>query len=214
MSDKFVTRKARRQAARERGRHAPREKPTRRSKAHWLWAGALALVVALGVIALVRHEGSRSGTSGTQLAIGSSAPAGTFTDLQGHTVSLAAFHGKPTLLWFVTTWCSSCQAGTQTMAQHIEQLRADGVKVVELELYHNLGGSGPSVRNLATTYAGKASHNTDWTWGMASQQMSYRYDPKGYLDIYYLVDAQGHIRYINGAPASSVGDLLRAASQV
>lgn len=100
------------------------------------------------------------------------------------------------------------------MAQQINRLRADGVRVEELELYHNLGGSGPDINSFRRTYAGKAMDSPDWHWGLASRSLSYSYDPKGYLDIYYLLDSRGHIRYISGSPASTMGALLQAAARL
>lgn len=206
------SRKARRQEARQAVRQAS-YRPTsvwRRwlKRQKWLIAGG-ALAVAVVVLLVLSQRQTVS-----QLAVGSSAPAATFTTINGRTVSTASLGGRPTLLWFVTTWCSSCQAGTRVMAQNIRKLQADGVRVVELELYNNLGGQGPTVPSFRQQYAGGATASPDWTWGTASQQLSTAYDPKGYLDIYYLIDRHGNISYVNGSPGSTMPSLLQAAGQV
>jgi thiol-disulfide isomerase/thioredoxin len=207
------TRKERRQLARQAAARQQRSPWTRLTR--WLWLLVVSLAAVFVVVLILRSQQTAQNPANRSLpTIGSVALDGTFTDLRGHTVALSALRGRPTVLWFVTTWCSSCQAGTTVMAQNIAKLKAKGVRVVELELYNNLGGSGPSMTVFGQTHAGRAFQERDWLWGVASQQLSYTYDPKGYLDIYYLLDSQGRIRYINGSPASTMDALLQAASQV
>jgi cytochrome oxidase Cu insertion factor (SCO1/SenC/PrrC family) len=139
------------------------------------------------------------------------APAGTFTTTAGTTTTLATNQGHPVLAWFVATWCSSCQVGTHVLvAQGLPALEAAGVRVVELELYRNLGQAGPDIAAFGRQYAGAQFANPDWIWGNASGPLTVTADPKGYLDIYYLIGPRGHVRYVSGAPASTLADLLRA----
>ncbi len=144
-------------------------------------------------------------------SVGTTAPNGTFTTLAGKTETVAGLRGKPTLIWFVTTWCSSCQAGTQAMAQDVATLAADGVRVVEVENYADLGQSGPAMSTFAKALAGSAFSSPDWTFGEVSPALTRTYDPKAYLDIYYLVNAKGKITYVNSSPASTMPQLLGAA---
>lgn len=206
------SRKARRQEARQAAQHV-RYRPTPTwvlwlNRHKWIIGGVL-VIVAAAVLLVVSQRQTPS-----PLAVGSPAPAGTFTTLKGRTVSTASPRGKPTLLWFVTTWCSSCQSGTEVMARNIRKLQADGVRVEELELYHNLGGQGPDLASFQRSYVGDAARSPNWAWGTASQQLSATYDPKGYLDIYYLIDANGNITDISGSPGSTMPSLLQAASHV
>lgn len=147
-------------------------------------------------------------------AVGQPAPEGMLTTTQGTTISVSALEGKPTLLWFVTTWCSSCQAGTQAMAQNLPTLSADGVRVVEVENYRDLGQSGPSMAQFATALAGKLANSPDWTFGTASAQLTRTYNPQADLDIYYLVNASGRVVYANSSPASTMPQLLQEAKTV
>jgi cytochrome oxidase Cu insertion factor (SCO1/SenC/PrrC family) len=178
-------------------------------------AAVLAVVgVAVGLHVANRPSGSPGGSSGppaVSLPVGSVAPDAAFTTIGGRTESIASLRGKPTLVWLVTTWCSSCQAGTQAMAQHIAALAADGVRVVEVENYQDLGQSGPSVSTFAKTLAGSAFTDPDWTFGEASAALTRTYNPKAYLDLYYLIDAQGKISYVNSSPGSTMPQLLAAA---
>ena len=198
-----------------------RAKAQRRKRNRLLLGTSVTVVVALFALVLALHTASKSSssasandsssTSGVSLPIGTTAPNGAFTTLAGKTETVAGLRGKPTLIWFVTTWCSSCQAGTQAMAQNVATLAADGVRVVEVENYADLGQSGPSMNAFAKTLAGSAFSNPDWTFGEASSTLTHTYNPKAYLDIYYLINAKGKITYVNSSPGSTMPQLLSAA---
>ncbi len=201
-----------------------RAKAQRQKRNRLLLGASVTVVVALFALVLALHAASSnsssasandsSSASGVSLPIGTTAPNGTFTTLAGKTETVAGLRGKPTLIWFVTTWCSSCQAGTQTMAQNVATLAADGVQVVEVENYADLGQSGPSMNAFAKTLAGSAFSNPDWTFGEASSSLTHTYNPKAYLDIYYLINAKGKIAYVNGSPASTMPQLLSAVKEL
>ncbi len=201
---------------------ARRQAEAQRHKRNRLLLGtSVTVVVALVAVVIALHVTSSSsgsasasgpsGTSGVSLPVGTIAPNGAITTLAGKSESVAGLRGKPTLIWFVTTWCSSCQAGTQAMAQNVATLAADGVRVVEVENYADLGQSGPPMGTFAKTLAGSAVTNPDWTFGEASSALTHTYNPKAYLDIYYLIDAEGKITYVNSSPASTMPELLSAA---
>ncbi|TAL86389.1 MAG: hypothetical protein EPN74_05025, partial [Rhodanobacter sp.] len=44
------------------------------------------------------------------------APIVPYTTAGGRTLSTAQFKGHRTMLWLLSTWCGSCAAGLQTMA--------------------------------------------------------------------------------------------------
>ena len=186
-----------------------------------LAGGSIAAAVALVALVIALHvtnsssssasASDSSGTSGVSLPVGTTAPNGAITTLAGKTETVAELRGKPTLIWFVTTWCSSCQAGTQAMAQNVATLASDGVRVVEVENYADLGQSSPAMSTFAQTLAGSDFSNPDWTFGEASSTLTHTYNPKAYLDIYYLISAKGKITYVNSSPGSTMPQLLGAA---
>lgn len=186
----------------------------------WAWLASSALVVA-GVGALIglhvatsrssATPGTQSAAAPTALAAGHPAPNATFTTLAGKVETVASLAGKPTLLWLMTTWCSSCQASTQTLAANLAKLQAAGVQVVEVENYADLGQSGPSLTAFAKTLAGAEFTNPDWTFGEASAGLTRTYNPQSDLDIYYLINASGQITYVNSSPVSTMPQLLAAA---
>lgn len=198
-------------------RRAAEAAARRRRRRGFGGAGAVVLLVVVAVLGLHLANGStRSArsTSAAAPAVGSPAPKGSFTTLAGQTTDVASLRGQATLLWFVSTWCSSCQAGTQTMAQNLATLRSDGVRVDEVELYQNLGQSGPSMGAFAKALAGPAYGNPDWTFGMSSGPLTRTYDPQSDLDIYYLLNADGRVTYVNSSPGSTMPQLLSAAAKL
>lgn len=193
-----------------------------RRRRRWLVAGVLAAAVVAIVIVGVSDKSSRSGTPGTRsenqapvtLRVGSEAPNGTFVTLAGAKESITQLRGTPTLLWFVTTWCSSCQASTQALARNISRLSADGVRVVEVENYADLGQLGPSMSAFARVLAGRAASPASWVFGQASLALTRRYNPAAYLDIYYLLSSSGTIIYVNSSPIDTMGALLAHAKEL
>jgi thiol-disulfide isomerase/thioredoxin len=207
------------------GGRYPQPRALRRRRARrlgWAMAAAAAAVAAVVVVMIAATAGGRNTTAGGTNAargravpvVGSAAPDGSFTTVSGKTVTIASLRGHKTLLWFVATWCPSCQAGTQAMAGQAARLRAAGVQVAEVEDYAGLGQPGPPVTGFARQYAGAASRSPGWTFGTASPALTRAWNPHGYLDVYFLLGSSGRIAYINAAPASTMSQLLARAGRL
>jgi cytochrome oxidase Cu insertion factor (SCO1/SenC/PrrC family) len=198
--------------ARRRGREAMRRAKVRR----WRWIGiataTAVLVVAFAVIVATSHSRDGGRWHRTSVSVGQAAPDGNFTTVTGTNGTIAALRGHWTLVWLVTTWCTSCQAGTQLLASKISTFEGLKVHVIELELYRDLGQSGPSISSFATQFAGRAANNPDWTFGTASYKVTTTYDPSSQLEMYYLLDPSGQIRYVNAPLVSTLGALLQTIS--
>jgi thiol-disulfide isomerase/thioredoxin len=186
----------------------------RRQRARrWRWTigggftAAVAVAVALGLAA-----SSRTPSRPPAAAVGAPAPDGVFSTTRGATETVASLRGRPTLLWFVSTWCPSCQAGTQAMAAQIGRLSAMHVRVVELELAGDLGQAGPTIETFGRQLAGAAYADPDWIFGVASTGLTTTYDPASDLDIYYLIDSSGRIRDVGSSPAATMSQLLSHAA--
>lgn len=191
----------------------------RRKWLTWAAGGMLvAVVVVIVAVAAGGGTGSNPDTGGPSIAAGTGAqalaPDGQFATITGAPRTVFSLHGQPTLLWFVTTWCSSCQAGTQAVSTQIPTLATRHVRVVELELAGDLGQTGPSIAAFARQLAGNRYHNPDWTFGTASAALTQTYDPNGYLDIYYLLNSHGQITYVNSSPAATMNQLLAAVDKI
>jgi hypothetical protein len=199
---------------------ASRQRRARRVR--WTIAGAAAAVLAavITVIAVAaggRGAGSAGGSTGQPAAslpaARSLAPAGSFTTVGGAARAISSLRGHPALVWLVTTWCPGCQAGTAAMPGDLARLRGRGITVVELEDYADLGQPGPGMAAFGPRYAGAAYRDPGWVFGTASAALTRAWNPQGYLDSYYLLDAAGRIAYINSGPASTMTQLLAHAGR-
>ena len=191
----------------------------RRRRARRLWwiiaSGAGVVAAASVVVAVTASErgtaaGGTSAAGGAAPAVGSVAPGGSFTT--GKTETIASLRGHKALLWFVATWCPSCQAGTRAMAGDLARLRAAGIQVIEVEDYADLGQAGPAMTSFGPQLAGAAYYDPSWTFGTASPALTRAYNPRGYLDIYFLLGPSGQIAYANSAPASTMSQPLAHAA--
>ncbi|MGC8514114.1 MAG: peroxiredoxin family protein, partial [Acidimicrobiales bacterium] len=145
------------------------------------------------------------------------APNGDYTTPTGSNVTIASLRGKPTLVWFVAGGCASCSASIPAVASHFAQLTSNGLQVLTLGLYGNFPQGKKGAVQLVTF--GRAAtawgswgniERPGWTWGMASESLSMAYDPTGTPDVYTLIGPQGHIRYRNSVPVSTMAQLLAA----
>ena len=160
-------------------------------------------------------NGTTAESVSTQPAkVGAASPAGKYADLAGRTVDVASLRGKPTVLWFIAAGCSSCTASIPALADHLAELKADGVQVKVIDLYGDLG-QGPkaaaSLTKLGRGLAGKRFDDPTWQWGISSKELSFRYDQYGEPDVYYVLDRAGKVTYKNGVPISTMDELLSNA---
>lgn len=197
-----------------RAREAARRASARRRRTGWITAVILLVAVVGTVLGLHLRAGPSSTAATPTAAVGHPAPGGQFTTVSGQPVDVASLRGHPTLLWFVATWCSSCQTGVKAVAANIDRFAAAGTRVVTLELADNLGQSGPSIDQFGRQLAGPAYRNPNWQFGTASQALTRSYDPKAYLDIYYLLDRDGNVVYVNGSPGSTMPNLLAEVAKL
>ncbi len=196
---------------------SPHAQPLRRRRARrlrWAGAGAAGVAMAAVVVVIAVTAGGRNPAGGAVPAVGSAAPGGSLTAVSGRTETIASLRGHNSLLWFVATWCPSCQAGTQAMAWEAARLRAGGVRVVEVEDYADLGQPGPPMAGFARQFAGAAYHDPGWTFGTASRALTRACNPQGYLDVYFLLGSSGRVAYVGSAPASTMSQLLARAGRL
>jgi thiol-disulfide isomerase/thioredoxin len=171
---------------------------------------ALAVVVLAigGVIALYAlSKGNGGSSSTTPLIKGEPVQDFPIAFIDGSKGNLSQFRGHTVLLWFVTTWCSSCQDGAQLLSQqYYSALHSKGVVILTVELYNNLGQPGPALNQFANTYG--SGSKSDWLYGTAPRWVTYRYDPNADLDIYYLINSQGNIVDTNVGLPNYLGNIV------
>ncbi len=175
-----------------------------------LMAAVIAVVVVAVAIVLFVHDSKGTGVKLQNVTSGELAPNYEFLIANGSVANLTSYRGHVTLLWFVATWCSSCAQGNEELNQNYQFFRQHGIKVVELELYKDLGYGGPDIASFVYSYAPTAYANNTIIPALAGYNMTESYDPKGYLDIYYLVSSNGKVLYVNSSLASTLGQLEHA----
>jgi hypothetical protein len=159
-----------------------------------------------------KSKGDPMGDPGGPMA-GRMAPMDTYTTLAGQQENISSLHGTPAMVWLIATWCSVCQVGTKKMATSLAaQLAKMHVKVVELEQYRDLGHPNVTMGSFIHTYAGNGPYPSNLVYGTASAALTRTYDPKGMMDVYYLVDSTGHVRFGGSALANNVSQVLAHAA--
>lgn len=199
----------------------PRAQHSRRL---FTYGGAL---VALALIAIAAYSwmiptgpvyppssSAASAQTPAAVKIGAPAPDVAFTTVDGAQRRLSEFRGRPVMLWLFATWCPTCVYGTVAVAKNFDRIQRSGIQIIQLKLHNNLGYPGPSVEDFARRYAGSIPRSSDWLWGAASQEGSYTYDPRGYPDIYFLIDKDGLLQAINVAPHTTMDTILAFARSV
>jgi thiol-disulfide isomerase/thioredoxin len=166
--------------------------------------------VAVAVALVLAFNQSGSNVQAQNATIGSRAPNFGFLLANGSVANLSAYRGHAVVLWFVATWCPSCAQGNSAINSNYSFFKQHGIKIVELELYKDLGYSGPTIEGFVNSYAPAAYSNGTIVPALAGYNMTAAYDPKGYLDIYYLISGNGTILYISGSPAETLGQLAHA----
>jgi peroxiredoxin len=141
---------------------------------------ALALILTSGILTL----GACSGGTSAQMAIDSPAPDFKLSNLEGQTVSLSSFLGKPVFINFWTTTCGPC---VQEMP-YLQQIQNDWASKGLIVLSINLGEDTDRVENFIR------SHNYTFPVLLDS-----RYEVAGKYNVRYtptsiFIDTEGKIK--------------------
>lgn len=141
------------------------------------------------------------------------APNAAFT-AQSKQYSVTQFKGRKVMLWLLSTWCTSCQEGLHVLAQQRAKLQKDGLTVIVLENYKNGGYGGEPITAFAQRYGASVLHAPNWIFGDVPKQFGAVYNPRNFPDIYYLIDKNGVIRTVSGAPSATLGKILDFAEDL
>ena len=143
-------------------------------------------------------------------ALNQPAPDAVFS-AQSKQYSVAQFKGRKVMLWLLSTWCTSCQEGLHVLAQERAKLQKAGLTVIVLENYKNGGYGGEPITAFAQRYGASVLHSPNWLFGDAPQHFGAVYNPRNFPDIYYLIDKNGVIRAVSGAPSATLDKILNFA---
>jgi len=110
------------------------------------------------------------------------------------------------MIWYLATWCSSCSKGSQVLEQNNAKLK--GMKVIALETFGDAGYNGIPIGQFIQENAPASLNYGNWIWGDASKGATEVYNSKNYPDIYYLIDKNGIVRSIDGAPSATINKII------
>jgi hypothetical protein len=121
----------------------------------------------------------------------------------GKTMNLRSFKGQPIMLWQVATWCGSCAVGLQTLAQHQALIDASSLKIIVLRDYKNGGYPGDDMEKFVVANAPALLHDPHFIIGEDTEALFNLYNPHHYIDVYHLIEPNGHIAVISSAPSAT-----------
>ncbi|GGX70806.1 redoxin domain-containing protein [Saccharospirillum salsuginis] len=139
------------------------------------------------------------------------APDAYFRTAEGMTVSTAELKGEPTLLFLLSTWCTSCSAGVKALYRQADQLEDLRLRVVVLRNYENGGYPGMDIQPYVEQVVSNFVQPENWILGQASEKLDQAYYARHYPDIYFLIDANGRIQDVSSAPAATMDRILTFA---
>ncbi len=161
------------------------------------WGLGLVVIAMAAVAVLVTSCGG--GPSGAGPRVGATAPDFTLTTLDGGTLTLDQFRGKPVFLNFWTTWCPACREEMP----YIQELLADQESYGFVVLTVDLAESPATVRGFMEKESYTFPVGLD-----TSGQVGNMYNVTG-LPTTYLIDSQGVIRRVKVGPFVNKDAMLK-----
>ncbi len=179
------------------------------------YIGLAIIIIIIIVITFYLNNLSQSSKNTPELLrIGTTAPNTSFLLINGTMQKISDYRGHIVLIYLVATWCSSCIVGTRALAKNIDFFSNNNVTIIELELYKDLGYHGPDINKFINTNVNNISERNRIIRGYATYNMTKLYDAKAYLDLYYLINTNGKIVYVNGAPKETMNLLKYAVNKI
>jgi thiol-disulfide isomerase/thioredoxin len=125
------------------------------------------------------------------IEVGKPFPDFTVADTGGHALTTkGSLSGKPTIIWFTTSYCVPCQPGAQQVAKLDDQLGGDAFNV--LVVFVDPIETPPVLRNWREQFG-----NPDWIVALDQNNTFARAVDLRALDTKFLLDAQGELEDVN-----------------
>ncbi|HUZ73778.1 MAG TPA: oxidoreductase [Stellaceae bacterium] len=123
--------------------------------------------------------------------------------VHGNKVYLQSLKGQPIMVWQVTTWCPSCRAGLETLAQHKSLIDNSKLKIIVLRDYKNGGYPGDDMEKFAEDVAPALLHDPHFVFGEDTETLFKLYNPRHYIDVYQLIAPNGQVAVRSSTPSAT-----------
>lgn len=130
------------------------------------------------------QQKEKTGAEAVSVSIGKAFPSFNVVDVDGASITNETLKGKPTILWFTTTWCTPCQIGAQKVTQLNKEL---GKPLNVLVFFVDPRESESDLKSWRTKYA-------DADWKLAFNNGLAEKIGIQFLDSKYLLDKDGVIK--------------------
>ncbi len=175
-------------------KHRSRSRKKKTSLARWLFVGGALLLVAVVAWAVGRPTSSAavtpSGVAGAQ--VGDTAPDFSVPTLDGGTFTLSAQRGRPTVIFFMAYWCSTCLSEARALAQ-IRDEYGDRVQIIAIDV-------DPSSTPESLARFKRSAGAGDFVWAFDTAQTVARAYQVRSLDTTLILDANGVVVYRDEFP--------------
>lgn len=127
---------------------------------------------------------------------------------QSKQISLSQYKGKKVMLWLFSTWCHTCVASVKAMQKKQTIWNKNGLIVLALRNYENGGYPGVSMSAFMKKFGPQTLGFNNWVIGDASKKMDQKLNAKKFPDIYFLIDENGQVQYVDTAPNRTMKKIL------
>ncbi len=161
-------------------------------------------IILLGVLALALLTAGCSPTPTQGIKVGNLAPDFQLQNLNGNSVSLSDFRGKPVLLNFWASWCPPCRDEMPYLQQVYDEWSAKGLVLLAI----NIGESSSTVEEFMQ------SHNLSFPVLLDTKQdVDQKYNIYG-IPTTFLIDKDGIIQDIKVGAFQSTAELESSLSKI
>lgn len=131
---------------------------------------------------------SQETQSPATLAVGSTFPDFTLTEVGGKTITRDSLKGKPVIIWFTTSWCIPCQIGAQDVSKLDNELGGGTFNVLVVFV-------DPKEKDSDLILWRKRFANPDWMVAFDNEltKLAARVNLK-FLDSKFILDKNGIIK--------------------
>jgi len=163
-----------------------------RKTRRWLIVGSFCcLAIPLILIGYIGYTNSISSVANQPkannigLEVGNLAPHFQLKDTDGRIVSRETLQGRPTMIFFTTTWCTPCQTGAKELLRYDRETGDNAFNVVIV--FVDKSETNEQIKQWKKSFGG-----TDWFTALDTEGMASNYQVR-FLDTKYVLDKNGII---------------------